>query len=268
MVPVFRRPIHPVLVVLAMAVTLLAGVGTGSAQAARAPEQGQPSSCPAARSTTMYIGGGRASDYFYSTSVDSSGAVRTTDPQYVRRDVDTGSAAITVLGCKNEQTGTWYAFSYDVSQVHRDLDLEISGGTVTPRPHVGDEGFGVFIKRVTPTDVEISSTVCAPEPGQLSPAKTMKTVAGLPLPINYGLVVGQWVLQNALPAGPQQAYSCVELGSSYLPWSFTADGTAQLRASERHVHYDRKTWHETACPLMRDCTDTRTWTVEIPAHQS
>ncbi|MCK9897910.1 hypothetical protein [Frankia sp. AgB32] len=54
--------------------------------------------------------------------------------------------------------------------------------------------------------------------------------------------------QNLISTNDEKTYTCVELGSAHLPWGFSPDGTAQLRATER--------------------TNTRTWTIELPAQQA
>ncbi|HJW76226.1 MAG TPA: hypothetical protein VJ787_11270 [Thermoleophilia bacterium] len=219
--------------------------------------------CADARTSTMYLTG-RANEYQYETDISYSGVITTLPRQPVRENVNTGYAAVTVTGCKDPVTGKWSALSYSVEQLltQRDLDLNIARDQVTPRPHEGDRGFGVFVKRTTADRVEISSVVCREKPAPITWLGVAKFVTGLPIFKSNALGIGMWVFNVSLPEGPDATYPCGELGSESIPWSFTDDGVAQLHVPGHYLHYGSATW-EGGCPALRYCGFTHEQGIEV-----
>jgi hypothetical protein len=248
-------------------ITVGAAVGALSAAYLAAAPAANAAACSATRNSTMYVTG-RANQYMYETFISSSGAVTTSPRRFVRKGVNTGYAAITVFGCKNPRTGRWSALGYKVDDVQNDLDLIRVRNKVAPRPHVGDRGFGVFVRRTTANRVEISSVVCRVKPAPLNFLGAAKFISGLPIPIkDPRLVIGQWIVNQALPSGPGPTYPCGELGAASIPWSFSKSGVAQLHVPGHYLHYGTATWQE-ACtlrPNLRYCGMTYHEGIEVRA---
>lgn len=190
----------------------------------------------------------------FTTYIDLSGVVTTSDHWNVRGPVNVGAPDLTFTLCY--VSGFWRVASVTPTHYFSDAKInfwkDASGGR---HEEVLAAGWGVWVGSISSSGVSLVGRRCSVTPRSITALGVARGVLSLPWPGPYAVGVGQSVVSALLPAAPPDTYYCGDMGSATLGYSVGSDGSLAFSSAAVHFYGAESTW-ETPCRAYRYCGET------------